>query len=77
MTKQDFFNEIAEIMQLDISLSGSEKLDDFNEWDSLAILGVISMFDLNFGITLNSVDLKSVNTFDDLANLAGNQISRS
>ena len=46
MTKKDFLNELTEIMQLDEVLIGDEVLEDFDEWDSMANLGVLSMFDI-------------------------------
>ncbi|MBD3727169.1 MAG: acyl carrier protein [Moraxella osloensis] len=75
MTKQDFLNELAEIMQLDTPPTGSENLEDFVEWDSMANLGVMSMFDIEFGITLKTDDLKNIKTVSDLMGLAGDQIT--
>ena len=75
MTKQDFLNELAEIMQLDTPPKGSENLDDFVEWDSMSNLGVMSMFDMEFGITVKTDDLKSIKTVNDLVALAGDQIT--
>jgi acyl carrier protein len=75
MTKQDFLNELAEIMQLDIVITGSENLADFAEWDSMASLGVMSMFDMEFGITIKTDDLRNVKTVNDLITLAGDQLT--
>lgn len=75
MTKQDFLNELAEIMQLDTPPTGSENLEDFVEWDSMANLGVMSMFDMEFGISLKTDDLKNIKTVNELMALAGDQIS--
>jgi acyl carrier protein len=75
MTKQDFLNELAEIMQLDTPPTGSESLDDFVEWDSISNLGVMSMFDMEFGITIKTDDLKNIKTVNDLIALAGDQIT--
>lgn len=75
MTKQDFLNELAEIMQLDTPPTGSENLEDFVEWDSMANLGVMSMFDMEFGTTLKTDDLKNIKTVNELMALAGDQIT--
>lgn len=75
MTKQDFLNELAEIMQLDTPPTGSENLEDYAEWDSMANLGVMSMFDMEFGITLKTDDLKNIKTVNELMALAGDQIT--
>lgn len=75
MKKQDFLNELAEIMQLDTPPTGSENLEDFIEWDSMANLGVMSMFDMEFGITLKIDDLKKITTVNELMALAGDQVT--
>lgn len=75
MKKQDFLNELAEIMQLDTPPTGSENLEDFVEWDSMSNLGVMSMFDMEFGITLKTDDLKNIKTVNELMALAGDQIT--
>ena len=75
MTKQDFLNELAEVMQLDTAPTGNENLEDFVEWDSMAILGVMSMFDIEFGITLKTGDLKNIKTVGELMALSGDQIT--
>ena len=75
MTKQEFLNELAGIMQLDTSPTGSENLEGFVEWDSMASLGVMSMFDMEFGITLKTDDLKNIKTENELMALAGDHVS--
>ena len=75
MTKKEFLSELAEIMQLDALLNGSENLEDFAEWDSMSSLAVISMFDMEFGVTLTSDNLQDVKFIPELIALAGDQIS--
>ncbi len=41
------------------------------EWDSLAALGVIVMFDIEYGRTITGDHLKSCQTIQDLFNLLG------
>lgn len=74
MKKEEFLNELAEIMQLDTPPVGTENLEDFMEWDSLANLSVMSMFDMEFGISLKAGDLKRIKTVNDLIALAGDQV---
>lgn len=74
MTKLEFLNQLVEIMQLEISLTGTENLEDFVEWDSMASLGVMSLFDMEFGITLKATDLKNATTVNDLVALAGENL---
>ena len=66
MKKSDFLDELMEIMQRDEPLDPSDELDSLGEWDSMTVLGVISMFDLEFGITLTIDQLKAAKTIQDL-----------
>ena len=75
MTKQEFLNELAEIMQLDAPPNGDESLEMFAEWDSLSNLGVMSMLDLEFDLTVTTDELRKVKTIPELIALAGEHIS--
>ncbi len=44
-------------------------LKDLPEWDSLAALGVIVMFDVDFGKTITGDNLKNCTTIADLYKL--------
>lgn len=46
-------------------------LVDLPEWDSLAALGVIVMFDMEYGKTITGEDLHKIGTIGDLYKLAG------
>ena len=75
MTRREFLNELSDIMQLDEVLTGDEVLEDFSEWDSMANLGVLSMFDMEFSVHLTTDDLKNIKTVAGLMTLAGDNIS--
>ncbi|MBO9883810.1 acyl carrier protein [Xanthomonas sp. D-109] len=46
-------------------------LRELPEWDSLAALGVIVMFDMEYGKTITGEHLAAVVTLDDLYKLTG------
>lgn len=46
-------------------------LVDLPEWDSLAALGVIVMFDMEYGKTITGEDLHKIGTVGELYKLAG------
>lgn len=54
---------------MDISLDSEFRT--LPEWDSLAALGVIVMFDVEFGKTITGDDLKACTTITDLYKLLG------
>ncbi len=47
-------------------LSGGTLLADLPEWDSLAALGVIIMFDTEYGLTVTGNDLKKCTSVQDV-----------
>ena len=63
MNKNDLLRELGEIMQLEHGLTGDELLNSIDEWDSLAILSLMSVFDLK------AQDLRSAKTVGDLIDL--------
>ncbi|MGA4815637.1 hypothetical protein ACPA9J_12540 [Pseudomonas aeruginosa] len=47
------------------------QLEDLPEWDSLAALGVIVMFDMEYGKTITGEDLIKACTVGDLHQMLG------
>jgi len=54
-----------------VEVAPDTKLADLPEWDSLAALGVIVMFDVEFGKTIVGDDLKDCTTVADIYQLLG------
>ncbi len=48
-------------------------LADLAEWDSLAALGVIVMFDMEYGVTITGNDLKNCTAINDIFALIAKQ----
>ncbi|ASI89227.1 hypothetical protein [Vibrio mediterranei] len=71
MNKEQFLEELTEILQLDDQLKESVNIKDLEEWDSMAHLGVISMFDIELSKSITNAELKEVETVSDLMALAG------
>ena len=53
-----------------VEVTGDTVLTDLPEWDSLAALGVIVMFDMEYGKTITGEDLKKTRTLGDLYQLS-------
>ena len=49
-----------------VEILAETKLADLPEWDSLAALGVIVMFDMEYGITITGGDLKNCESIEDI-----------
>jgi acyl carrier protein len=70
-TVNDFIEQflIAVDFQELVEVTPDTVLLDLPEWDSLAALGVIVMFDIEYGKTIIGDDLKQSITIQDLYNL--------
>ena len=70
-TVNDFIEQflIAVDFQDLVEVTPDTVLLDLPEWDSLAALGVIVMFDIEYGKTIIGDDLKQSITIQDLYNL--------
>ena len=54
-----------------VEVTGDTVLTDLPEWDSLAALGVIVMFDVEYSKTITGEDLKTIATLNELFQLTG------
>lgn len=57
--------------QESVEVTPDTELKSLPEWDSLAALGVIVMFDVEYGKTITGDDLKTCVTLTDLYKLLG------
>lgn len=62
------FNEAVDFQE-PVDISAETRLDSLPEWDSLAALGVIVMFDMEYGKTITGEHLKKAITVQDLYQL--------
>ncbi len=62
---------VAVDFQDPVEVTPETELRALPEWDSLAALGVIVMFDVDYGKTITGDDLKSCITLSDLYKLLG------
>jgi acyl carrier protein len=68
---QEFIEQflMAVDFQNPVEVTAATVLTDLPEWDSLAALGVIVMFDMEYSKTIIGDDLKQSVTIQDLFNL--------
>jgi acyl carrier protein len=65
-----FYRKLEEL--LDIApgtLTGREPLSSLDAWDSLAVLGFISLADREYGLAIAPTSIPKCRTVDDLAGL--------
>mgnify|MGYP006080971357 CR=1 FL=1 len=75
MNKQEFLNELTEIMQLDETITEDAVLNDYPEWDSMAYLGTISFFDIEFSKEVSVEELKKIRTVAQLIAVYGEDLA--
>ena len=71
MTKQEFFVNLAEELELEIEINESTNLKELDEWDSMTAMVLIGFISSEFNVTLTSDDLKEINTINSLINKIG------
>lgn len=70
MTKEDFLKELVELMMLDTVLSMETELSAIEEYDSMTQLSLLSLFEDELGIQIETDDLVDLETVGDLVKLA-------
>lgn len=63
--------QVAVDFQEPVEVTPTTVLRELPEWDSLAALGVIVMFDIEYNKTITGDDLKTCITLEDLYKLLG------
>lgn len=58
---------IAELLELEVSdFTPETKLEELEEWDSLAAISYVVMMDEHFGVTANPNNIRNFKTIQDI-----------
>ena len=71
MNREEFLQELGEIMMLEEQLELSTKLETLDAYDSMTHLTLLGIFEDEFGKEIESKDLIALKTVGDLVALAG------
>jgi acyl carrier protein len=75
MKKEDFFNSIQEVLEIDEAIAISESTDLKNtqhfEFDSIAIMTLVALIHDKFNRKLTAVQINSITTVKSLMELIG------
>ena len=71
MNKEEFLQELGEIMMLEEQLELSTELETLDAYDSMTHLTLLGIFEDEFGKVIESKDLIALKTVGDLVALAG------
>ncbi|WP_027327676.1 acyl carrier protein [Helicobacter pametensis] len=75
MTQQEFLTHIQDALQRDEELAPSMRLDSLEEWDSLAIVSMISLYDTLFNLKVTGNQLRDCQTIQDLIQIIESELS--
>ena len=71
MTKDKFLQELSELLETDTELTLTTNLKDLEEYDSLAIMGLVAYADKNFGKKIPGENFSQVTDVQSLIDLLG------
>ena len=71
MNREEFLQELGEIMMLEEQLELSTELETLDAYDSMTHLTLLGIFEDEFGKEIESKDLIALKTVGDLVALAG------
>jgi len=72
VSKTEFLDSLSEMLEVPQgSLTGTEKLADLEEWNSMAMVSFVAFADEHFGKTLSPRQFASCDTVSDLGRLVG------
>lgn len=71
MNKQEMFKALEEILMLEEGILKEDSfLADFEDWDSLAFLSLMTLFDTKLQMNITSDQIASLKTVSDILKLA-------
>ena len=70
---EEFLPKLAEILEED-EVKLEDRLEAFEEWDSLSVLSVLAMIDSDYNVMLESEALADLTTVGDLLALVESRI---
>ncbi len=71
MNKEQFLEEMVEVLQTEDEITMDTVLEDLEEWDSLSIMSTMAFLDKNFGVKTTMKDYQNMKTIEDIARKAG------
>ena len=75
MENNEFLLLLDELLELEPGTGkGSETLDSFDGWNSLAVISLMALVDEHFGISLQPRQIAGCSTIADLVGLLGDRI---
>lgn len=75
MTKNEFLSEFQSTLNREAAVTPEMDLMDIEEFDSLAELSIIALFDTAFGLKITADQIRNCDNVADIIALAGDKIN--
>lgn len=75
-SKDLFFKDLSEILQREEMITGNERIEEIEEWDSLAVLGILSLLEDDFNLEMSPEDLSDLENIQQLTDLLENNTNK-
>ncbi len=69
MTREELLVELTEVLETDVPLAGTEELASLDNWDSMAVISLMSMADDRCGVNIAPKKINRCKTVNDLVEL--------
>lgn len=69
MKRNDFFELLLMECDIESPVDENTNLTDIEEWDSLSMITILSLFKAKFNLTLNINDIKNCKNFKEILNM--------
>lgn len=73
MTKEDFYKELIEELEIEETVDKDTNIKDLDEWDSMTAMVLIGFVSDNFDVILNADDIAALSTLESIADRIGNE----
>jgi acyl carrier protein len=76
MNPQELYDLIGESLEIDASAIHADKaISDYEEWNSLAWLTIMSLLDERYGISLSGAEIRSFKSVQDFVDNVTGKVS--
>ena len=69
MKRYDFLKTLLDDLEIETSVEENTKLSDIDEWDSLAAVTALALFNKKLGLKIKASDMESCKTMADILDL--------
>ncbi len=70
ISPETFIHDIQEALELERDICLTDEFRDYDEWDSLAFLSLVTLLRDTYGLTIDAGDFNDIDTWEDIIHYA-------